>query len=271
MKQLTFAALAVLVLLGCQKENIRQTTSSADPNQKLADKIAHITDKFMAEQEKTTKPGEGGQQPPIAEAAHADVDQMVLDYSIGYFPGHGILAMICNAVVASWNAYSNAGIPVFEPGTPTGNPYNAYDYAGQVHYEMMAEILAEPSIVMTNNEIDYAAYRQYALATFEAHGYPTGSLSAAVTPQSIQQEVESYNPGLSAAEFVNSLQLSAAEKQILIPYLTAFRGLANGQQFISYSIQVEHSITASNLPENSKVMLLSVMSTARCATEFYRL
>jgi len=275
MKKTVFLLVIALAVFSCEKDKSRITAASANSDKALIDNIAAMTDQFTG-MEKTTNPTiPRDQQPLPARIAHADIDGAVDGSQMGNTWYEKIIFGILQAELNSIGTYFQASMPVIDHGPITEYSENQWDFAGQLHYQMMNEMMDDPTIVLTNNTLDYSAYEDYALTTMANEGLSLGAVPDLATPQLLQQQFESYNPNQRVADFVNAHSFSSTEKQILISYLMAFDNTASnpssGPQFITYSIQIEHSIITSNLSQEQKARLLSVMSTARCATGFYGL
>jgi len=184
----------------------------------------------------------------------------------------GVGAGVVGSLKAWLFSSTAATIPMNQPVLNLDNPY---DEAGEWHYIMMAELVADPSLASNpDGTINYENYRNYAMnRLLEPYPEEVEMSSSFITPEWLSTTVDAGQYD-NMIQFLNSLtpqQISQPERQILHAYFSAFENMGSGASFSNYSVQVENSVIAGNLTDLQKEKLLVTMATMRRGVAFYGL
>ncbi len=165
-----------------------------------------------------------------------------------------------------------AGLGIAPPPNDGGvsNNGNAYDYAGELHTEILNEALTtERAFVIQNGVLNFDNLQIVANRILQENGINSTVQFSETDFFGIQSYVDQAavssggRMSIIAQNMGQEGKISNIESQILSNYFSAFENSSSFQAFLGYSVQMETMIEQSNLSSNSKELILFTMATAR--------
>jgi hypothetical protein len=259
-------ALIALPMAACQKEKNREVVQpAANADQALIAHIEKLTDKYIAAGSQEKRPTQDQANGVLRDDLNAHMRGAT---GANYLEvlGQATANGACDSYFEFIEQYRTVEPPT--PLNPVVNSHNPYEYVGEQHYDIMAQVVGDPSIALVNGEVSIWQMREFTLTQLEDQ-YPDIWSYQGCTVSSLQATLNVVQQVTNETQFINALPYSSTEKQIMVSYMNAYENITSGAQFAAYSISVESSILSGNLPTVSKARLLSLMAVGRHGAAFY--
>ncbi|CAM1345285.1 hypothetical protein [Tenacibaculum amylolyticum] len=268
-----FAIFAMILAASCSKneENINTTTA---PDIDAISKVAELSSNYINEnQNLQAKP------PKWLQVAAADIGAFFTAISNGDKFGEVIGAasaasaekhLELNPIMAST---SNDGGNINDINS---NEVNAYDNYGEWHYRTIENVIKEGTNYATDGAFDnskyYRATTQFLIENRVAseRDFETFSLEDANERLAYDKELFNKYGLLGSLEFQNRQgRVKENVYKVLSSYFKVVENTYDIKRFVSYSLEVEKTISYSRMNEVEKKQILGVMATARYGFQYW--
>ena len=282
MKKIIYGSLflTLIGIVGCKKDQIMQNnlTQSKDSTSM----ITQITDNYISAQSEI--PAEkispfwrrviGADLTGAGAGVIAGGVAGAVTGGIGSVPG-AIIGGILGVAGASFTAAGQENIA--NPGGNTGepNPNNPYDFIGDIHYDIVDEMVNNYDLYMVNGELNYSKYEKLVFDHLKLKYENCDDKKHCFQCNFFASEIQFHanRDGNIVSYFVESNPrlngMSSVVRNIIKEYSQAIQSTNKKGDFTEYSIACEDIIVNSQLNEQEKLQVLSYMATARYGINYY--
>ncbi len=277
-KMFILIAIVVLAFASCKKEETVADFNTSDYSKKTINDFSIFTKKFIVEQSKSNQFKAAEPWWKLAlRVAGKDITGALAGAAVGATVGTAVpgVGTVTGAGVGA--IAGGVGSSLVEAGTTPKqakgdnviNPNNEFDFIGNIHVVMLANVLSQYDEFFIENKLNTEKFYNYAINELCKLNIINIDAARAYTLTNLNSTLlyidNNYNDDLTLT--INKMyvdkMISTTVKEILVSYFTAMYNSNNFQEFVGYSFEAEDMIINSSLDETSKVVILATMSTTR--------
>lgn len=267
------AIFAMIFAASCSK-NEENLNNAIAPDTDAISKVTELSSNYINENHNLqAKP------PKWLQVVFADVGAFFTSASNGDKFGQSIDAASAASAVKQLElspvmaSTSNDGGNINDIGS---NEVNAYDNYGEWHYRAIENVIKEGANYATNGVFDnskyYKATTQFLIENRVASEREFETFSLEVANERLAYDRELFNKyGLSGSLEFQNRQGRVKENvyKVLSSYFKVVENTYDIKRFVSYSLEVEKTISYSKMNEVEKKQILGAMATARYGFQYW--
>jgi hypothetical protein len=281
MKKVILAAFIAGLISSCIKQNPAPSQSNpSHENSSTLSQISSVTTNYVIGQS-SQNPNTSAKALKWLKVLGADLTGALTGGATGFgigsvAPGVGSgVGMLIGAVVGGAGASCTAagsGYPTHpnDGVQTTANRANNFDAVGFLHYAVVDAAFRNQTTIFPNGvNIDYNAYYNLSFQVLQSNNVNAQQWIRTFAPLNSEPTFNFEKSLIAQLNDLDETVVDETEKDILKEYFKALENTNKSEDFPLYSVQVENTITNSNLNGVSKQKLLGVMATARYGVAYY--